>query len=577
MKRIYLVLVGLFLLFAGLSLSFQTSAQKSERRLAADAAVASPNIVISQFQTGGDGAGTFNDEFIELHNTSADNFDLNGFRLVYRSAGGINDVAFVNWTSSTIIPPGGYYLIASTSYNGSTAPNAVYNPTACQCSMSGNGGGLAIRSGALDSGIIFDSVGWGTATNVFIEGTKTAAPPANASQARLNEGCQDTDNNISDFTTVNPSLPRNSASAPNVCGGTGGATLLAGGGASPSTVVPGGSTLLTVSVFPATNPPSTGITVTGNLTEIGGAASQPFYDDGTNGDATPNDNVFSFLATIPVGLGGGNATVTAVAADAELRNANVSIPIVINAAPENDDPLLLGNPTGATPDPANENNYLMPKPQYTLSYNRSRSSANWVAWRLDSSWIGSSGRNDSFRPDDTLPAGWYRVTPEDYTNPAYDRGHMTPSGDRTRTVVDNEATFLMTNILPQLDQNNQGPWADFENYCRSLAQTGNEIYIVSGGAGNIGTLAQGRLVVPEYTWKVALILGNGNNDLSRITKRTRTIGLIVPNFPPVNISSPWRNYRVTVNQVEALTGYNFFSNIAPARFQETIESRLDTK
>jgi endonuclease G len=217
----------------------------------------------------------------------------------------------------------------------------------------------------------------------------------------------------------------------------------------------------------------------------------------------------------------------------------------------------------------------MTKPQYTLSYNRSRSSANWVAWRLDSSWIGSTGRVGDFAPDETLPAGWYRVTPADYVNPAYDRGHMTPSGDRTRTIPDNEATFLMTNILPQLDANNQGPWADFENYCRSLAQTGNEIYIVSGGVGNIGTIAQGRLVVPEYTWKVVLIIGNGDFDLSRITKRTRTIGLIIPNQGPIT-SNAWRNYRVSVNQVEALTGYNFYSNI-PNRLQETIEGRIDTK
>ena len=122
----------------------------------------------------------------------------------------------------------------------------------------------------------------------------------------------------------------------------------------------------------------------------------------------------------------------------------------------------------------------------------------------------------------------------DYSGSGYDRGHMCPSGDRTRSIPDNSATFLMTNILPQLAANNQGPWKNLKIICRTLAKPGNEIYIFSGGVGNIGTIAQGRVVVPQYTWKVVVVMPNGNNDLQRITKATRTIAIIVPNRPPVN-------------------------------------------
>ncbi|MBA2737725.1 MAG: DNA/RNA non-specific endonuclease, partial [Pyrinomonadaceae bacterium] len=121
---------------------------------------------------------------------------------------------------------------------------------------------------------------------------------------------------------------------------------------------------------------------------------------------------------------------------------------------------------------------------------------------------------------------------------------------------------------------NQGAWEDFEAYLRTLAQSGQEIYIISGVYGNIGTIAQGRIVVPHSTWKVALVLPNGTNDLQRITKGTRTIGIIVPNFPPLNINATWRQYRVSVNEVENLTGYNFFSNV-PKITQEMIERRKD--
>jgi endonuclease G len=570
MKKIYFVLVGLCLLAVWCGLSFQTSSAQSEVYQTTEANQVSPNLVISQFQVAG---GTANDEFIELHNTSSSGVDLTGFSVVYRSTAGTNDVLFAQWTTGTIIPAGGYYLIASTGYDGSVTPNLIYNPTTCQCSMSATGGGIAIRSGAPNSGVIFDSVGYGSASNAFIETAVTAAPVANAGQARFNNGCQDTDNNAGDFSTVNPSAPRNASSAPLVCSG-GGTTLLVGGGASPSTVSPGATTLFTVSVFPAATPPSTGIAVTANLTAIGGAANQQFYDDGTNGDTVAGDNIFSYLATIPNGANGGTFGIVATATDQQMRSVSVTINVTINAPPAGEDHMLLGNPSNATPDVANENNYLMTKPQYSLSYNRSRATANWVSWRLDASWIGSAQRQDDFRPDSVLPAGWYQVTSEDYIGSGYDRGHLTPSGDRTRSIPDNSATFLMTNIIPQLAANNQGAWEDFESYLRTLAQSGQEIYIVAGVYGNIGTIAGGRIVVPQYTWKVALVLPNGANDLQRITKGTRTIGIITPNFPPLNINATWREFRVSVNEVENLTGYNFFSNV-PKITQEIIEKRKD--
>ncbi len=274
-------------------------------------------------------------------------------------------------------------------------------------------------------------------------------------------------------------------------------------------------------------------------------------------------------------MGGGSTTVTTTVSDAQGRTTNPTINITISAAPTDDDPLLLGNPSGATSDVANENNYLMVKPQYTLSYNRSKGEPNWVGWRLDSTWItGAADRQDDFRPDPMLPADWYHVTPQDYTGSNYDRGHMTPSGDRTRSVPDNSATFLMTNIIPQLAANNQGPWNDFENYLRTVAQAGNELYIFSGGAGVAGTIAGGKVTVPLVTWKVVLVIPNGSNDLQRISKGTRTIAIIVPNQPPLNINTPWRNFRVNVDSVENLTGYNFYSNVAKIS-QELMERRRD--
>lgn len=539
----------------------------------------SPNLVISQVQAGG--AANANDEFVEIHNNGAAPIDLNGYRVVYRSATGTSDVMnpFAVWTTSTILQPGKYYLIASVSYDGGVTPDGTYNPTTCSCSMSATSGGVAIRQGANDTGTIIDSFAWGTpsASHAFIETTPATAAGNDNSKVRAQDGCQDNDNNSTDFTTLAPASARNGSTAAVTCSGTG-TTLFAAMNANPSTVSPLGTSLLTVTVFPATTPPSTGISVVGSLVNIGGSANQTFFDNGTNGDVTPGDNVFSFSATIPAGTSGGVYNVTAVASDAQARTANANTNITVNAPLPNEDPLLFGNPSNATGEVANENNFLMLKPQYSLSYNRSKATANWVAWRLDSSWIGTTNRQDDFREDPALPFGWYRVQDNDYSGSGYDRGHMCPSGDRTNSVANNSATFLMTNMVPQLGANNQGPWNDLENYSRTLAQSGNEIYIISGPNGQhptTPTISQGRIVVPNVTWKVVIVLPNGSNDLQRVTRQTRAFGVIMSNVS-ISQGAPWRNFRVTVDAVEALTGYNFFSNI-PKNTQELIERKVDTQ
>lgn len=576
MKKFLLIFTAVALVSVATFYVGGTRAQ-SEKQIT-ESQLVSPHLVISQFQAGR-ATPNFEDEFVEIHNTSSNPVDLNGYRLVYRSANGSNDVAnpFAVWTTSTIIPAGGFYLVAATGYDGAVAPNLTYNPTTCMCSMSGTNGGLAIRQGANNTGVIIDSVAWGTVTNGFNEGTATTAHPVDAndnSKVRLQNGCQDTDNNANDFATLTPSAPRNAASAPVTCSG-GGTNLFAAINANPTSVAPLGNILFTVTVIPATTPPSTNITVVGNLTDIGGSANQTFFDNGTNGDVTPGDNVFSYLATVPAGTTGGIHVVTAVAADAQGRTVPLTQNITVNAPLPGDDPLIFGNPSNATGDVANQNNYLMQKPQYSLSYNRQKATPNWVAWRLDSTWVGTAPRQDDYRPDPALPNGWYQVQDGDYSGSGYDRGHMCPSGDRTRSVADNSATFLMTNFVPQLAANNQGPWEEFETYCRSLAAQGNEIYIITGPVGNIGTIASGQIVVPQYTWKVVLVIPNGNNDVQRAsTRTTRAFGIVVPNFPPLNINAPWRDFRMTVNDVEVMTGYNFFSEI-PKNTQEIIERKRD--
>jgi len=248
--------------------------------------------------------------------------------------------------------------------------------------------------------------------------------------------------------------------------------------------------------------------------------------------------------------------------------------------PGDNDNLLLGNPSNATSDLINANNYLMVKPQYCLSYSNAKHTPNWTSWHVFSGDLGSAARQDDFRPDATLPSGWYQVVASEYSGSGFDRGHMCPSADRTSTIANNSATFLMTNMIPQSPNNNQIPWANLENYTRSLVTAGNEVYVISGPAGQGGTGSAGYattvgngVVVPAQTWKIIVVLPNGNSDLSRITTSTRVIAILMANNQTVS-SQAWGYYRVSVDAIESLTGYNFLSNV-PLAIQNTLEAKVD--
>lgn len=71
--------------------------------------------------------------------------------------------------------------------------------------------------------------------------------------------------------------------------------------------------------------------------------------------------------------------------------------------------------------------------------------------------------------EDLLPSGYLRIGTATFgsslvngTTISWDRGHMAPSADRTQSLVANQATFRMSNIIPQASANNQGLWANFE-------------------------------------------------------------------------------------------------------------------
>jgi endonuclease G len=226
--------------------------------------------------------------------------------------------------------------------------------------------------------------------------------------------------------------------------------------------------------------------------------------------------------------------------------------------------MQLGNPSGATTDTNNHDHYLIQRTVEAVDYSDTLGEPNWASWDLTASDLGSSGRSPDFITDTNLPSDFYEVTTTDYSGSGYDRGHMCPSADRTDNDTDNALVFLMSNIIPQAPNNNEGVWGTFEDYCRTLARSGDELMIICGPSGFNGSLIQPsqRVFTPAYTWKIVVVVPPGTGTaLSRITAATRVISLKIPNSN--SVSSTWQNYITSARQIEVDTGFTFFTALPP--------------
>ncbi|HZF68365.1 MAG TPA: DNA/RNA non-specific endonuclease, partial [Gemmatirosa sp.] len=230
-------------------------------------------------------------------------------------------------------------------------------------------------------------------------------------------------------------------------------------------------------------------------------------------------------------------------------------------------PLQFGAPTGA----ALAGNPLVQRVTFAASWSSALGQPMWVAYNLDGTHRGpAADRCDCFTPDPLLPATAKVVTTADYDGTGYSRGHMTMSADRTRGELDNATTFYFSNIIPQTNQNNGGPWLGLEQALGDSARLGNrEIYIFAGGAQYSGWLASAnpslagaqRVAIPTWTWKVALLLENGRGVADvRTPADARLIAVAMPNTTTIpQVQAQWPQYRASVDSIEALTGFRFFS------------------
>jgi endonuclease G, mitochondrial len=202
---------------------------------------------------------------------------------------------------------------------------------------------------------------------------------------------------------------------------------------------------------------------------------------------------------------------------------------------------------------------------YTLSYNEKYEQAEWVAYELKSDQISHNHFQRPFFVEDdkvkTHSADW-----RNYKKSGYDKGHLCAAGDMCFSKKAHDDTFFTSNISPQVHDFNDGVWNRLEQKVRYWAGKYDGIYVVTGGVlnDNLPTIGRENVAVPEYFYKVLLDNRNGNYKM---------IAFIVPSQ---DSDKPLYDFVVSVDEVEKLTGIDFYPNL-PDEIENKLEKMSDYK
>jgi endonuclease G len=227
---------------------------------------------------------------------------------------------------------------------------------------------------------------------------------------------------------------------------------------------------------------------------------------------------------------------------------------------------------------------IISRKQYVLSYNRRNRAPNWVAWKLDSNDIGHIGRSKNFFADDTLENylsnfSEHAVQPTDYRNSCFDRGHQIPSADRDDTEDNNQATFMMSNMIPQTAYLNRVVWEHLETYTRDLViNQGKKVFIIAGPIydDNWGMIGPEKdIPIPTKNFKIIFVL-DANQSTKSISKSTPYISVIMPNILKsgkkpfedhqelcsssthafqATSKTDWQKYQTSIEEIEKESGF----------------------
>lgn len=203
---------------------------------------------------------------------------------------------------------------------------------------------------------------------------------------------------------------------------------------------------------------------------------------------------------------------------------------------------------------------------FTVNFNTANRTANYVSWELlGSETDGASSRaKEKFWQDEEIkncPAT------SDYTRSGYDRGHLYPAADAKWSTESMRQCFSMANISPQMHALNGGAWKTLEDKERLWAKRDSALVIIAGPVyqhDDTLRIGQAGVRVPSAYFKVIF---------APYVNNPRAIAFVYPNeHCPGNM----QNYAQSVDYVESITGFDFFSAL-PDDIELQIESTYSFK
>ena len=205
---------------------------------------------------------------------------------------------------------------------------------------------------------------------------------------------------------------------------------------------------------------------------------------------------------------------------------------------------------------------------YSLSYIEKHEQAEWVAYRLtrDMLKVPNVERADRFNPDYDIKSR--SALHRDYSNSGFTRGHLAPAGDMAHNHKAMQESFLMSNISPQKRKFNNGIWKELEENVRDWAYSRGEIYIVTGPILDdpiSQKIGGNKVSVPQQFFKIIL-------DVSSIN--LESIAFLIPNE---RSEKKLDQYTISIDQIEEITGIDFFYELLSDDEEERIESKIDVE
>mgnify|MGYP002693501000 CR=1 FL=1 len=202
---------------------------------------------------------------------------------------------------------------------------------------------------------------------------------------------------------------------------------------------------------------------------------------------------------------------------------------------------------------------------FTVNFNPGNRTPNTVAWILHHEETdGATARSNKFWTDEDLEGC---ADTKDYVRSGYDRGHMCPAGEQKWSDNAMHDSFVMANICPQKHDLNSGAWKTLEERERLWARRDSILVIVAGPIYNSTrpeTIGKNEVAVPDAFFKVIL---------APFANPARAIGFVFPNEKcPGNMA----NYSTTVDEVERITGHDFFQSL-PDDIETAVESATSFK